>query len=575
MTKTFSSSSRSYLKPLRPWLILTVILVVYLFNVERWHPTAFFGRMHDDSIYFSTAKALAEGKGYVLISFPGTPPQTKYPILYPWLLSWVWRVNPDFPNNLVDGIRLTEFFGCWSLVASFLLLRKLPAMSEASALGLTAICAFQPIFLRLSGTIMSDVPFMALVLTALVLANSATHTDSSTFNVVAAGVASALSMGMRTIGVTVVAGLFLAALRRRAYRQAIIFIAVAASVVVLESWPTMFHYPATPALSGSNPLEPGWNQVLAYYTDYIGYQWRMGVPTVWAFISMVKLNFLLLVSSPGSVVVGPVNKWASAFTAILSVPIILGMLHQRKSPEWAAIFFVLLFYCALLLVWPFPQSERFLLPFLPLLFAGLWLETRRLGGILITNLCDAMPVAQRLTAAGIAIILLSLFVLIGWNYLVRDPHILRAAAQSQMQALSERKQAYDWISQHTNPDVKIASYNDAVLYLYTGRRGLRPMMPLPTSGYMSDSKSLEYDLTHITEAAQHVRARYWLTTTDDFDLEVGKKQIDVRVAQVMSALPLVFSSADSSVQIHDASCLLDRERAGCQRVPSVMLLPKI
>src|ERR1700688_2900696 len=241
MTNISTTASSSYVKTLRPWLILTAILLVYLFNVERWHPTAFFGRMHDDSIYFSTAKALAEGKGYVLISFPGTPPQTKYPILYPWLLSWVWRVNPHFPDNLVDGIRLTEFFGCWSLVAGFLLLRKLPSMSEPSALGLTAICAFQPIFLRLSGTIMSDVPFMALVLTALVLADSATRKDGPTISVIAAGVAAALSMGMRTIGVTVVAGIFLAAFRRRAYRQAIAFIAVAASMVALESWPTIFH----------------------------------------------------------------------------------------------------------------------------------------------------------------------------------------------------------------------------------------------------------------------------------------------------------------------------------------------
>jgi hypothetical protein len=569
-----SGTGSNYFKTVRPWLILTAILLVYLFNVERWHPTAFFGRMHDDSIYFSTAKALAEGKGYVLISFPGTPPQTKYPILYPWLLSWVWRVNPHFPDNLVDGIRLTEFFGCWSLVAGFLLLRKLPSMSEASALGLTAICAFQPIFLRFSGTIMSDVPFMALLLTALLLADSATRTDGSTINVVAASVASALSMGMRTIGVTVVAGILLAALRRRVYRQAIVFIAVATLMVGLESWPTMFHHAVTPALSGSNPLEPGWNQVLAYYTDYIGYQWRMGVPTVLAFISMVKLNFLLLVSSPGSVVVGPVNKWASAFTAILSVPIILGMVRQRKSPEWTAIFFVLLFYCALLLVWPFPQPERFLLPFLPLLFAGLWLETRRLGGLLITNLRGAMLVAQRLTAAGIAIILLSLFVLIGWNYLVRDPRMLEAAAQSQMRALAERKQAYDWIRQHTASDDRIAAYMDGAMYLYAGRQGLRPVVFLPAAGYMSDNESLERDLAHITDGVRHIGARYWLTTRDDFDLEVGKERIERRMAEVMSVLPVVFASANNSVQIHDASCLIENQPPECQAAQAVFVLPK-
>jgi hypothetical protein len=570
MTNISSTASSSYVKTLRPWLVLTVTLLVYLFNVERWHPTAFFGRMHDDSIYFSTAKALAEGKGYVLISFPGTPPQTKYPILYPWLLSLVWRVNPHFPDNLVDGIRLTEIFGCWSLVAGFLLLRKLPSINEASALGLTAICAFQPIFLRLSGTIMSDVPFMALVLTALVLADSATRKDGPTISVIAAGVAAALSMGMRTIGVTVVAGIFLAALRRRAYRQAIIFIAVAASVVALEFWPTMFHHTATPALSGSNPLEPGWNQVLAYYTNYFNYAWRMGVPTIWAFLSMVRLNFLLLVSSPGYTLAGPATKWVSAFTAVLSVPIILGISRQRRWPCWGPIFYVLFCYCVVLLIWPCPQPERFLLPFLPLLFAGFWLEMRRLEKTLLANLRGPAPMQQRVAAGGIAFVLLSLFAFIGWKYVVSDPRSLRLAAESRQHALEERKQAYEWVCEHTEPDVRIASYNDGVLYLYTGRQGMRPLMSLPTVGYLSDEKSLKRDIAHVTDAAQHVGARYWVTTSDDFDLEVGRELINARIAEVMSGLPLVFNSRENGVQIHDASCLFQIQRPECQAVQSIV-----
>src|SRR5688572_12685659 len=58
------------------------------------------GSFHDDAIYVSTAKALAEGRGYDLINLPGAPPQTKYPILYPLLLALVWKVWPQFPGNL-------------------------------------------------------------------------------------------------------------------------------------------------------------------------------------------------------------------------------------------------------------------------------------------------------------------------------------------------------------------------------------------------------------------------------------------------------------------------------------------
>ena len=41
------------------------------------------GIFHDDGIYLVTAKALAEGKGYRIISLPAELPQTKYPILFP------------------------------------------------------------------------------------------------------------------------------------------------------------------------------------------------------------------------------------------------------------------------------------------------------------------------------------------------------------------------------------------------------------------------------------------------------------------------------------------------------------
>jgi len=59
------------------------------------------GVFHDDGIYLSTAKALAEGQGYRLINLPHAPFQTKYPPLYPALLAILWKLYPTFPDNLV------------------------------------------------------------------------------------------------------------------------------------------------------------------------------------------------------------------------------------------------------------------------------------------------------------------------------------------------------------------------------------------------------------------------------------------------------------------------------------------
>ena len=83
-----------------PWIVLGCILAVYVICIAFLHPTNFFGLTEDDSIYFSSAREIAQGHGYILPHIPGTPAATKYPILYPWILSWVWRLSPNFPANL-------------------------------------------------------------------------------------------------------------------------------------------------------------------------------------------------------------------------------------------------------------------------------------------------------------------------------------------------------------------------------------------------------------------------------------------------------------------------------------------
>jgi len=62
---------------------------------------ALTGVWEDDGVYLVTAKSLAEGTGYRRIDLPGQPFQTKYPPLYPFLLSCIWRIAPGFPGNIV------------------------------------------------------------------------------------------------------------------------------------------------------------------------------------------------------------------------------------------------------------------------------------------------------------------------------------------------------------------------------------------------------------------------------------------------------------------------------------------
>lgn len=58
------------------------------------------GLYHDDGIYIVTAKALAEGHGYRIISLPDAIPQSKYPPVFPLMLAAVWKAYPHFPQNV-------------------------------------------------------------------------------------------------------------------------------------------------------------------------------------------------------------------------------------------------------------------------------------------------------------------------------------------------------------------------------------------------------------------------------------------------------------------------------------------
>src|SRR5579862_8099116 len=66
-----------------------------------------FGYFQDDGLYLIGAKSLAEGSWYRILSLPSHPFQTKYPPLYPLLLSLTWAGGQSFPGNLPRALLLS------------------------------------------------------------------------------------------------------------------------------------------------------------------------------------------------------------------------------------------------------------------------------------------------------------------------------------------------------------------------------------------------------------------------------------------------------------------------------------
>ena len=287
-----------------PWIGLACIMTAFVISVIRLHPRNLFGQSEDDSIYFSSAKGLAEGKGYVLASFPGTPPATKYPEFYPWVLSWVWRWNPSFPENLTDAIAVSVAFGLLYITTCFLFLSRFNGISDTEALVLTTFCALNPVVIFYSGRVLSEIPFAALALTAILLAERAVQPTALPPVVIFCGILVGISISTRAFGVPIAVGLLAAALVHRAWRQLLIFAGSVAPFLAALGWKTISARKMAPPVSRRAASSLGWVHTWTYYTSYINV-WKQGVPTLAIFFSMLKYNVLTLVITPGSYFLNP------------------------------------------------------------------------------------------------------------------------------------------------------------------------------------------------------------------------------------------------------------------------------
>jgi hypothetical protein len=554
---------------------LLFILVLFISSVEIWKPATFFGRYSDDAVYFSSAQALAQHQGYIMPSFPGRPLRPKYPILYPLLLTGIWKLDHGFPENLIWAIHVTEGFGCAMLLCTFFLLRCIAGLGRIPSLILTVLCAFHPVLLRLSGLTMTDVPFAAIFLLTVLIAHFAFLPERTFALTALAGVCAALSTSLRTLGYAAVVGLLAHLLYRREYKRAIIF-CFAAGLTIAPVLLLAAHY-APLAATGATVSQNGssqWQRLVIFHTEYVRFHWLMGIPSAGAFFLMLKENCLQLVSSPGPFLAGAFDRRSWLLTAGMSAIVLSGVVRQLWRPEWRALAFMSVPYAAIILVWPYPIMERFLFPFLPIFLLGLVLESQRLISLAMKNLRVPASPGNRILAAVVCMILAAYTAFAGWNYFFRDRRQLLEAANAQAKTLEQKKEAYAWIREHTPADAKIVAYEDILLFLYSGRQALRPIALLPASAYQkipgSDSPDLSKDLAEMCDAPRDAGATYWMAADDDFSLDAEPGKTLGRQEEIVSMLPMVFRSSDGFARLYDASCVQRPERDDCKSARAVL-----
>ena len=116
------------------------------------------GLYHDDAVYLVTAKALISGHGYAIDSLPNAVAQTKYPPVFPVLLSLFLLIS-DNPQWLK---LLPVICGAGWLYLTWRLLVKMGA-SGNGALFLVGLTAASPMVVFLTTNLMSETLFAVFV----------------------------------------------------------------------------------------------------------------------------------------------------------------------------------------------------------------------------------------------------------------------------------------------------------------------------------------------------------------------------------------------------------------------------
>ena len=532
------------------WIALSAILVGYVFFVVRLHPTNFFGLSQDDTLYFSSAKAIAEGHGYILPSVPGTPPATKYPILYPWILSWVWRFNPSFPANLSSAIVVNLGFGAAYLIAAFAFLRRLRVFSDTAALALTAVCAVNPRVLFLSANLMSDIPFATLALGACVLAAKANEKTAGTGTAVFCGILTGLSILVRALGIPIAAGLFVAIALRGGWRKAASFGACVLPFLVAFYSPSVFLTPKIPPVASS--CSGSWRMTWLYYTSYAGF-WKADVLSHGVFWQTVRNDILAVLVQPATYFVKATYLAAPVFAlvlfVILSVIAFRGGLRLLSSVGWQPIHFTLAFYLLPILVWNYGVMDRFLLPFFPLILAGMWWEVQQVVSQVRSASSGKGRAEMVIVACFFGIAGAALLVGIGasWSGEIRA---IARESESRAAVLVEKREAYAWLGENSSRDAVSIAYEDASMFLYSERQAIRPVIFSPAGVNRPDV--LNTELAYLTSSAEPTHAKYWLVSDDDFasEWEPAKSRAKEREREMERTLNPIFRSAQGKVRIY-------------------------
>ena len=472
------SSTRSRLPGAAVAATLLVLLAVsyWAAAAETPFPVGFWS---DDATYVSTARSLAQGTGYRHIQTPGEPLQTRYPPLYPALLSLAFHFGHDYPANwrllLIPGAAAAAALWLMS-VAYWRRVFEAPAtlLWCAGALALAS-----PVVLAFSRYTMSDLVYGALSLAAMLCLDRRGRPVArrETAALIGGAVFIALSILTRSIGVVLLPAALIGLLAQRRWSHAGILLAVVLACCA-PWWVWQLHASAAngelqTALMTSAELNYGlWlpehvpqlvevlrQNALRILFAVANYQLALPLSGIRSALEIPSWRTVLLFGVAGI-----------AFGSC-AVGFIASSRRRGQSTRcWTILHIYLLLYGGVVWLWPF-EPHRFLVPWTPFilyfLLAGVLTTASRVGSFLSSF-------GGRVPQALVALTALA----IGSLFLVEDARIVASRSDALFVRelgggfdADELAEAHAFIEREIPATEIIASAGPGGVYLHSGRRG--------------------------------------------------------------------------------------------------------
>lgn len=480
-------------------VLFAAVAAVAVLTITPWPVGAF----QDDAMYTVLAKSLAEGHGFRFINLPGSPNATHFPPGYPAFLALLWKIWPQFPENVtVFKFANAAMLGL-AACGSFIFSRRLFDAPIWISLLLALSGTLSIVVLLVTGVVMSEPMFLALLFVGLLVAERAAKDGRISDAVLAGALCGTLGL-VRTIGTVSLAALFLILAWRRLWRPAMAAAATGTAFMApWQIWVKLHSGEIASSLSGKYGSYSGW--ALDGYAEG-GVRFALEV---------LRKNIVDTGGMLGNYFLPVVPTLPRLLTATILLGIVLmGTKRYYRNAPVSLVFVGL--YMLVVMFWPF-EPARFLVgiwPLLPLLIGcgalSLWrLLSSKRRSVVWRSILSLVFAAM---AGGSVFYNYYGFTHKWWTSVQRDAGV-------------RAKPTVEWAVRYTKPSDILSTEDDLIIYLYSGRRAV------PTTPYYS----IEY--TRPTNYEQALKGVLDLFSDYDPDWYIVGSAKGVQIADALALPP--------------------------------------